>query len=326
MTVVDRVLAVGWLLLSAGCDCGYRRLLPDGGELVDTDGGSASDAAGDAAIPPRPPEEGEGQWILEQGGLELYAPACAFEEGQRVFVRLQVIAPSRCQEPGPVDVRVDPETHEVLVVGHFWESTLERICSTFIRTEDRWVELGPLEQGTWTVVPPYGAQVTIDVGPPSGRPCADPRAAFGEPCQTDCDCVEGSCMPDLADGSCDRRCGDLPCGVLPDCLQGRCPSEMPQYGECLPTDGPCTEDADCPPAQRCEGDSCVFRLVAPFTACTSGRDCAAGWSCVQYHGLGNPERAVCAVRCFTERTPCPIGTCLASPSFGPAWTCAIPGG
>ena len=94
--------------------------------------------------------------------------------------------------------------------------------------------------------------------------------------------------------------------------------------ECLPTFGPCTADADCPPAQRCAGDACVFRDAPdPFVPCRRGADCAPGWSCVVDEF--DLEQGECAVRCFTDRTPCPIGECMSGPGFGPAWTCSFLG-
>lgn len=66
----------------------------------------------------------------------------------------------------------------------------------------------------------------------------------------------------------------------------------------------------------------MFReFPAPFVSCSRGADCAPGWSCVVDEF--DLEHGECAVRCFTDHTPCPIGECMSSPGFGPAWTCSV---
>ena len=314
---MGRWLAALWPAVVAGCDCGYRVVDPDAG--VDATGD-----LGDATIVSEDAGQVDGLWTLDQAGLDLGPPECAFAEGQRVFVQGTVVASSPCRQPGPVEVEAGEPEHVLVLTPRLWRRVDEGICSTFSVYEDRWIDLGVLEQGTWILSVPHHLDppLTIEVGPPSGKPCADPRSALGEPCETDCDCATGRCLPDFAQRSCERRCADLPCGLAPDCLQGRCESEMPEsVTECLPTGGACANDADCAPAQRCQDQQCAFRDAELFTPCTSGADCISGWSCVA--SPFDVEHAVCAVRCFTERTPCPIGECLAAPGFGPAWTCAV---
>jgi hypothetical protein len=306
------------LLTFAGCDCGYLTLDFDAGA-------DASADVDDARVVEEDAGEGDGLWILDQAVVELSAPECAFAEGQRVFVRGTVVAPNPCHQPGPVEVRRGEPDHVLVLTARVWKPVDGGICPDLSVYEDRWIDLGVLEQGTWMLSVPHqlAPAVTIEVGPRSGSPCAVQRAALGEPCETDCDCEAGRCPPDLAGGSCERRCADaLPCGLEPDCLQGRCEPEMPEsVAECLPTGGACADDADCPPAQQCQGERCAFREAEPFTPCTSRADCISGWSCVV--NAFDLEHGVCAMRCFTERTPCPFGRCLAEPGFGPAWTCAV---
>lgn len=313
-SAVGRSVGVVWLLSLAACDCDYRAHAPG-------DGGAIGDAPADAGILREDAGEGDGPWVLAPGRIELFEPACAFAEGQRVFVRVTVIGPTLCQEPGPVDVRrAEDGGRELLLTGRTWSPAEPVVCADMNAREDRWVDLGILERGTWRLRSQESrVEMTIEVGAPSGRACADPAAGPGEACETDCDCAGGTCMPDLVGGSCARRCGDLPCGAEPDCLQGRCEPEMPGLRECRPTDGACSDDAGCPPAQRCVDGRCTFRDVEPFTSCTSGRQCAAGWSCVVDES--DLEHGVCALRCFTDRTPCGSGTCQGSPGLGPAWTC-----
>jgi hypothetical protein len=199
--------------------------------------------------------------------------------------------------------------------------------------EDRWLDLGVLDEGEWTVRTSFGDErfISFEVAPGSGEACADPRVGRGGTCERDCDCASERCVVDMSGGSCERVCGDLACGDEPDCLEGRCITEMSLSGvsrdeqvECHPSFGACTTDDDCSPTQRCVGESCVFGPhPAPFVECRSGRDCAAGWSCVVDEF--DLESGECAVRCFTDHTPCPVGSCQALPGIGPAWTCSFLG-
>jgi len=315
-----RGLGLWWLAALAACDCDYHAHAP-GQDASPLDGGTDAAEGGDDA------GREDGPWLLQQGQVELRDLDCSVAEGQRVFVRVTVMAPKLCHEPGPVEVRLTGVDRELQIVGWYW-APVHDVCSDLSVREDRWLDLGVLEQGSWTLrSSEWRDDVTIEVGPPSGGACAERPAERGGPCQKDCDCASERCVPDLDGAACERRCGDLPCGDGPDCLQGRCESEMPEryrqgFLECLPTYGPCAVDADCPPAQRCEGTECVFReFPDAFVPCTRGADCAAGWPCVVDEF--DLEHGECAVRCFTDHTPCPIGECMSSPGFGPAWTCSF---
>lgn len=324
------MFAPSWpVLLVAAWGCDYQVHAPAHDASRSDAGAEAAppDAGADAAGVVEDAGPGDGPWFLQQGMVELHELDCPVAAGQRVFARVTVIAPTLCHEPGPAEVRLGDREHDLRIVGWYWAPAESGICADMNAREDRWLDLGVLEQGTWTLrSPERREEVTIEVGPPPAGTCAERAVERGGSCTRDCDCASERCVPDLDGATCDRRCGDLPCGAEPDCLQGRCEAEMPPglregFLECLPAFGTCAQDADCPPVQSCGGAGCVFRQSPePFEPCTRGADCPRGWSCVVDEL--DREHGVCAVRCFTDRTPCPTGECTAAPGFGLAWTCS----
>lgn len=340
---MDRAALLFWTLLAAACDCDYEaHAPPDVAPALDAapplDGGL--DAFVDPPDAGRGEEDagsGDGPWVLAMNRVELYEPWCAFVEGRDVRVRVGTEGPNQCCEPGPVEVQRDDDAHTLFLVSRYWHPhpIVSRVCSDAFVWEDRWVDFGPLEQGTWTLRTMGDAEIQIEVIAAEPYVCLDPKGETGAVCVDDCDCASGHCAPDFAAGTCEGRCGELPCGAEPDCLEGRCKTEMPPLdcrpeedpecsvdALCRPTDGPCSMDADCPPAQRCADGRCEFSEVATWTSCTQGSDCAAGWSCV--FAEEESEEGVCAIRCFTDHTRCPIGACAPPPSLGPDWTCPMP--
>lgn len=297
-------------LLSSACDCGFRAhpaadAAPDA--QLDASPDPWPDAGPDATV-----DAGRGRphrWVLATWSASgIRPPDCAAAAGRTVWIRVESISGDDCSAAGPVVVEPGPAAHELLLTAHVWQ-VYGRSCQAVEVHESRWARLGPLEEGTWTVRDTQSeASLTFEVGPATS--CDE--AAAAERCDDDCDCGGATCFASEGN-ACRGTCGGGPCDAT--CGTGRCFDEQGPDGDCRAHDGPCTDSGDCPWSQGCVEGRCtwLWRGQAPI-ACADGTDCPRGWSCV----VADPDsEGTCEVRCLTDRTPCPTGTC-----HGPGWVCA----
>lgn len=303
----------------AGTDAGPR------------DTGTPRDSAPD-------PDGGTGgsYWRLEPATADFLVAAerCSYAEGRTTLVRVTLHWFSSCDEPGPVEVAVDPMARAVTLAGWVWRHEGRDDCTPVGAAIDRDVEVPGLTAGDWTI----NGSVPLRVeGPPPPITCTAPGPE-GSACLADCDCLDGArCLGVRGDAVCALRCA-RPCarGLDPAVADLACPgggvcADDPDLGQICAgrSMDACGTSTACPAGTSCVADAdfasyCDWSVrlgAAPRHACTTDGDCDSGLSCVE----GTDTVRTCELRCASERMPCPgpgAHACLPEAArAGSRWVC-----
>lgn len=121
---------------------------------------------------------------------------------------------------------------------------------------------------TTTSVPATAGGCQRDRECPDGQVCAAGECVDPTHCEANIDCAPNEVC---ADGRCRCVSGCITCASTPECPSGR----TCQNGICVGSDGACTQDDQCRPAQECLDGACI-----PVVPCDINLDCEPGLICV----------------------------------------------
>lgn len=175
---------------------------------------------------------------------------------------------------------------------------------TLTASQTRIVTISGLTAGTWTVLSPPAAPITLSIGPPPANACTGTVS----PCVIDCDCEEEGerCLAAMGFGgpflSCVR-----PCEHNRDCASGACLDIADgHFRTCVRDTEECHDVSNpCPPGFWCISGSCQQTFVLNQSTrheCMTDQDCLDGLRCVEATAAAGPNR--CEVACRTGGNWC----------------------
>lgn len=256
-------------------------------------------------------------WTTEYRGILSADPHDFDIPRQGQSFRLQVTPEplSACQVPGPVFFETSEAQGIVSVALRAVVWTLHGADDCPPTPEDfPWIVTLPGELIDGQTLKVYALQqpaplLEMQVEPcPQGADCFCAQtvpnpAGHLESCTYDCECAEGSCLPNSGWDPESRGCM-RPCNDIEACREGEiCISYLDgpsMLCEASPTMG-CMDDQDCPFGYGCHSENgssyCALQVVElEDWSCCVDQDCGDGYYCVG----SEPNQGVCTIPCSTH--------------------------